>query len=58
MCYLEESSVEVAKNLIEYAIRPSALGRVNCLFVGSHDAAQRAAEIYLLLGTCKLHGFD
>jgi hypothetical protein len=25
------------------------------LFAGSHDAAQRAAVIYSLLGTCKMH---
>ncbi len=37
---------------LEYA------GRKNYLFAGSHDAAQRAAVVYSLLGTCKLHGVN
>ena len=34
------------------------LGRRNYLFCGSHDAAQRTAILYSLLGTCKLHGIN
>ncbi len=34
------------------------LGRKNYLFAGSHEAAQRAAMIYSLLSTCKLHGIN
>ncbi len=37
------------------AIRPMALGRKNYLFAGSHEAAQRAAMIYSLMGTCLKH---
>ncbi len=40
---------------MENAIRPIVLGRKNYLFAGSHIAAQRAAVIYSLLGTCKQH---
>ena len=53
--YVEDGRVEIDNNLIENAIRPIALGRKNYLFAGSHDAAQRAAIIYSLLGTCKKH---
>jgi hypothetical protein len=28
------------------------------MFAGSHSAAQRAAILYSLLGTCKAHGID
>ena len=56
--YLEEGRVELDNNLIENALRPLALGRKNYLFAGSHDAAQRAAVVYSLLGTCKLHGVN
>ena len=45
-------------NLVENAIRPLAIGRKNYLFAGSHEAAERAAVIYSLLGTCKLHGVN
>ncbi len=53
--YVEDGHIEIDNNLVENAIRPIALGRKNYLFAGSHDAAQRAAVIYSLLGTCKKH---
>ncbi len=45
-------------NWVENSIRPVALGRKNYLFAGSHDAAQRAAMMYSLLGTCKMNGIN
>ena len=56
--YVEDGRIEIDNNLIENAIRPIALGRKNYLFAGSHDAAQRAAIIYSLLGTCKKHDMN
>ena len=53
--YVEDGRIEIDNNQVENAIRPIALGRKNYLFAGSHDAAQRAAVIYSLLGTCKKH---
>ena len=50
--------MELDNNLIENALRPLAIGRKNYLFAGSHDAAQRAAVVYWLLGTCKLQGVN
>jgi hypothetical protein len=35
-----------------------AVGRKNYLFCGSHEAAQRSAMLYSLMGTCKLHGIN
>ncbi|MDZ7416218.1 MAG: transposase domain-containing protein, partial [candidate division KSB1 bacterium] len=40
---------------VENAIRPVALGRKNYLFAGSHEGAKRAAMIYTLVATAKLH---
>ena len=40
-------------NLVENAIRPLALGRKNFMFCGNHDAAENAAIMYSLLGSCK-----
>lgn len=51
--YLYDGCLEIDNNLVENAIRPSAIGRKNYLFAGSHDAAQRAAIFYSLFGTCK-----
>jgi transposase len=50
--------LNIDNNLVENAIRPIAVGRKNYLFAGSHEAAQRAAMIYSLLATCKLHGIN
>ncbi|UZR96301.1 transposase domain-containing protein [Chondrinema litorale] len=41
--------------MIENNIRPVAIGRKNYLFAGSHESAQRAAMMYSILGSCKLH---
>lgn len=58
MRYLEDGRYEIDNNLIENTIRPVALGRKNYMFAGSHDAAQRTAIIYSLLGSCKLNGVN
>lgn len=56
--YTQDARLHIDNNLVENAIRPVALGRKNYLFAGSHEAAQRAAMIYSLLATCKLHQID
>jgi transposase len=45
-------------NLIENAIRPSAIGKKNWLFIGHPDAGQRSAIIYSLVVSCQRHGKD
>jgi len=56
--YLHDGLLEIDNNLVENTIRPLALGRKNYLFAGSHAGARRAAMVYSLLGTCKLHGVN
>jgi len=56
--YVQDSKLNIDNNPIENTIRPVALGRKNYLFAGSHDAAQKAAMVYSLLATCKLHGIN
>ena len=56
--FLDNGKVEVSNNLIENRIRPTALGRKDYLFAGSHAAAQRADILYSLLITCALHGVN
>ena len=58
MLYTTDGKLEIDNNLVENSIRPIAIGRKNYLFAGSHEAAQRAAMIYSLLGTCKLKGVE
>jgi hypothetical protein len=56
--YVDQGRFEIDNNLIENTIRPLALGRKNYLFAGSHQAAQQAAIVYSLLGTCKLNNIN
>jgi len=45
-------------NSVENAIRPSALGKKNWLFVGHPDAGDRAAVLYSLIVSCQRRGID
>jgi transposase len=56
--YTENGMLNIDNNSVENSIRPVALGRENYLFAGSHEAAQRSAMLYSLLGTCKMHGIE
>src|SRR5690606_13473758 len=56
--YLNDPCVDLSNILIENAIRPVALGRKNFMFAGSHQAAHRAAIIYSIIATSKMHDCD
>ena len=56
--FVEDGTLEIDNNLIENAIRPSALGKKNFLFIGHPEAGERSAVIYTLLGSCRRHGIN
>jgi hypothetical protein len=56
--FVEHGFLEIDNNLIENAIRPSALGKKNFLFFGHPEAGERSAVIYTLLGSCRRHGIN
>lgn len=56
--YLDNPILQIDNNLVENKIRPIAIGRKNYLFCGSHRAAQAAAMMYSLMGTCRLTGVN
>ena len=56
--YADTHLLDPDNNRVENSIRPVAIGRKNYLFAGSHDAAQRSAMLYSLLGTCKAQGIE
>src|SRR3984957_5796397 len=58
MVYATDGKLNIDNNPVENCIRPVAVGRKNYLFAGSHEAAQRSAMLYSLMGTCKLHGIN
>ena len=56
--FLEHGEVEIDNNLVENAIRPTALGKKNWLLFGSAEAGQRSAVRYTLIQNCRLHGVE
>ena len=56
--HLHYSHTQLDTNAIENAIRPSAIGKKNWLFVGHPDAGDRAAVLYSLLGSCRRYGHN
>lgn len=56
--YTSNAKLNIDNNPVENQIRPVALGRKNYLFAGSHEAAERAAMIYSLMATCRLHDIN
>lgn len=56
--YLGDGRVEIDNNLVENAIRPTALGKKNWLFMGEADAGQRGAIVYTLIECCRRRGLD
>jgi transposase len=56
--HLEHGETRLDNNLVENAIRPSAIGKKNWLFVGHPDAGQRTAIIYSIVISCQRRGVD
>jgi transposase len=56
--YLKEPEIEIDNNLVENAIRPTALGKKNWLFFGDADAGQRSAIIYSIIESCRRHDIE
>jgi len=56
--YLEDGRVEIDNNLVENAIRPTAIGKKNWLFMGDADAGERGAIIYTVIESCRRQGID
>ena len=58
LAQVEHGQVRLDNNLIENAVRPSAIGKKNFLFIGSPDAGKRSAIIYSIIVSCERHGID
>jgi len=58
LVYLTEGRVEIDNNLVENAIRPTAVGKKNWLFIGDAEAGQRSAILYTVIETCRRLGVD
>ena len=51
--YIEYGNAQIDNNLVENAIRPTAVGKKNWLFIGHPNAGQRAAVIYSIAVSCE-----
>ncbi len=56
--FLKDGRIEIDNNLVENAIRPTALGKKNWLFIGDAEAGQRSAIIYTVIENCRRRGLD
>lgn len=56
--YLKNGKIEIDNNLVENAIRPTALGKKNWLFIGEAEAGDRSAIIYTVIESCRRRGLD
>ncbi len=56
--FVSNGLVEIDNNLVENAIRPTALGKKNWLFFGHAEAGERSAIIYTLIESCRRRAID
>jgi transposase len=56
--FLTDGRVEIDNNLVENAIRPTAIGKKNWLFMGDADAGERGAIIYTVIESCRRRKID
>ncbi len=56
--FRDDGRLEIDNNLVENAIRPTALGKKNWLFIGHPDAGDRSAIPYTLLANCRRLGIN
>ena len=58
LVYVEDGRVEIDNNIVENAIRPTALGKKNWLFIGDAGAGERGAILYSIVESCRRRGID
>jgi transposase len=56
--FLDHGEVEADNNLVENAIRPTAVGKKNWLFFGSAEAGTRNAIVFTLVQNCRMHAIN
>jgi transposase len=56
--FLEDGRLEIDNNLVENAIRPTAVGKKNWLFIGDEAAGQTSAILYTVIEGARRRGLD
>jgi transposase len=55
---IQDAQIEIDNNLVENAIRPTALGKKNWFFFGDANAGERSAIIYSIIESCRRNGVE
>lgn len=50
--------IEIDNNEVENAIRPTAVGKKNWLFIGDAEAGERSAIVFTVIEACRRRGID
>jgi hypothetical protein len=56
--FVTDGHIEIDNNGVENAIRPTALGKKNWLFIGAAPAGERGAILYTIVESCRRRGID
>lgn len=56
--FIDDARLKLDNNAAERSLRRVAVGRKNWMFAGSERGAERAAVLWSLLASCKLHKLD
>lgn len=56
--YLQYGEAHIDNNLMENAIRPTAIGKKNWLFIGNPKVGRRSAVIYSIVGSRERRRID
>ena len=56
--FLHDGRIDIDNNAVENAIRPTAIGKKNWLFIGAAEAGQRSAILYTLIESCHRRGLN
>jgi transposase len=56
--FLSDGRLEPDTNLVENAIRPTAVGKKNWLFFGDDTTGQRGAILYTIIESCRRRGIN
>ena len=58
LLFIDKGHLEIDNNKVENAIRPTAIGKKNWLFIGDADAGERSAIIYIIIDACRRRKID
>ena len=56
--FLEDGRIEIDNNAVENAIRPTAVGKKNWLFIGDAEAGERSAIVFTVIEACRRRGIN